>query len=89
SGKVFDWRLAEGAPKGRLLVLAGGLDPDNVAQAIRTVHPWGVDVSTGVEASVGKKDPRKVRAFVQAARGAEPKPYETDDEGPYDWQEED
>jgi len=89
SGKVFDWRLAEGAPKGRRLVLAGGLDADNVAEAIRTVHPWGVDVSSGVEASVGKKDPSKVRAFVQAARAAEPTPYDSDDEGPYDWQEED
>lgn len=87
SGKVFDWRLAEGAPKGRRLVLAGGLDPGNVAEAIRTVHPWGVDVSTGVEASVGRKDPSKVRAFVQAARAAEPAPYDSDAEGPYDWQE--
>ena len=87
SGKVFDWRLAEGAPKGRRLVLAGGLNPENVSDAIRTVHPWGVDVSTGVEASVGKKDPTKVRVFVQAARAAEPKPYDSDDDGPYDWQE--
>jgi phosphoribosylanthranilate isomerase len=87
SGKVFDWKLAEGAPKGRRLVLAGGLDPDNVADAIRTVHPWGVDVSTGVEATVGRKDPRKVRAFVQAARSAEPEPYDSEDRGPYDWQE--
>jgi len=87
SGKVFDWRLAEGAPMGRRLVLAGGLDPDNVADAIRRVHPWGVDVSSGVEASIGKKDARRVRAFVQAARAAEPEPYDTDDAGPYDWQE--
>jgi phosphoribosylanthranilate isomerase len=89
SGKVFDWRLAEGAPKGRRIVLAGGLDAKNVAEAIRTVHPWGVDVSTGVEASPGKKDPSKIRAFVQAARAAEPEPYDPEElEGPYDWQEE-
>jgi phosphoribosylanthranilate isomerase len=88
SGKVFDWRLAEGAPKGRRIVLAGGLDQKNVAEAIKTVHPWGVDVSTGVEASPGKKDPSKIRAFVQAARAAEPEPYDPEDlEGPYDWQE--
>jgi phosphoribosylanthranilate isomerase len=88
SGKVFDWRLAEGAPKGRRLVLAGGLDPKNVADAIKTVHPWGVDVSTGVESSPGKKDPSKIRAFVQAARAAEPEPYDPEDlVGPYDWQE--
>jgi len=87
SGKVFDWKLAEGAPRGRRLVLAGGLDPANVADAIARVHPWGVDVSTGVEASPGKKDPSKVRAFVQAARAAEPAPYDSEDEGPYDWQE--
>jgi phosphoribosylanthranilate isomerase len=89
SGKVFDWRLAEGAPKGRRIVLAGGLDSKNVADAIRTVHPWGVDVSTGVEASPGKKDPSKIRAFVQAARAAEPEPYDPEElEGPYDWQDE-
>jgi phosphoribosylanthranilate isomerase len=89
SGKVFDWRLAEGAPRGRRLVLAGGLDPDNVGDAVGRVHPWGVDVSSGVEASVGKKDARRVRAFVQAARAAEPQPYDTDDAAPYDWQEDD
>jgi len=89
SGKVFDWRLAEGAPKGRRIVLAGGLDAANVGEAIRTVHPWGVDVSTGVESSPGKKDPSKIRAFVQAARAAEPEPYDPAElEGPYDWQDE-
>jgi phosphoribosylanthranilate isomerase len=88
SGKVFDWRLAEGAPRGRRIVLAGGLDPTNVADAIRTVHPWGVDVSTGVEESPGRKDPTKIRAFVQAARAAEPDPYDPGDAGLFDWQEE-
>jgi phosphoribosylanthranilate isomerase len=87
SGKVFDWRLAEGAPASRRLVLAGGLEPGNVAEAIRRVHPWGVDVSTGVESSPGVKDPSKVRAFVQAARAAEPEPYDPAAAGPYDWQE--
>lgn len=88
SGKVFDWRLAEGVPRGRRLVLAGGLDPDNVAEAIRTVHPWGVDVSSGVESQPGTKDARKMRAFVQAAKAAEPAPYETPEEAPFDWEEE-
>lgn len=88
SGKVFDWRLAEGAPRGRRLVLAGGLDADNVADAISRVHPWGVDVSSGVESSPGKKDPSKLRVFLQAARGAEPAPYASEQAGPYDWQDE-
>jgi phosphoribosylanthranilate isomerase len=69
SGEVFDWSLAE-APDGIRLILAGGLTPDNVAQAIKQVHPWGVDVATGVEKSPGHKDPLKVRAFIAAARGA-------------------
>lgn len=88
SGKVFDWRLAEGFPHGRRLMLAGGLTPGNVADAIRRVRPWGVDVSSGVERAPGLKDPSKVRAFVQAARAAAPRPYEPGSDGPYDWQEE-
>jgi len=88
SGKVFDWRLAEGLPRARRLILAGGLTAENVGDAISRVHPWGVDVSTGVEASPGEKDPRKVRAFVQAARAASPEEYEPGADGPYDWQEE-
>jgi phosphoribosylanthranilate isomerase len=70
SGKVFDWRLAEGAPSGVRLLLAGGLTPHNVADAIRLVRPWGVDVSTGVEVAPGRKDPRKLRLFIEAAREA-------------------
>lgn len=70
SGKVFDWRLAEGAPGGIRMLLAGGLTPDNVGEAIRLVRPWGVDVSTGVEMAPGRKDPRKLRRFVEAARAA-------------------
>lgn len=88
SGQVFDWRLAEGVPDGSRLVLAGGLNASNVAEAIGQVHPWGVDVVTGVEAEPGHKDPRALRAFVRAAREAAVPAYEGADDGPYDWGEE-
>lgn len=88
SGQVFDWRLAEGVPDGVRFLLAGGLNADNVAEAIRRVRPWGVDVATGVEASPGKKDPRKLRAFIAAAKSAEVPAYEGGEQAPYDWQEE-
>lgn len=88
SGKVFDWRLAEGVPTGQHLVLAGGLDSDNVAEAIRTVHPFGVDVSSGVESAPGRKDASKMRAFVQAARAAEPERYDPGEDSLFDWEEE-
>jgi phosphoribosylanthranilate isomerase len=68
SGRVFDWRLAEGAPSGVRLLLAGGLTSHNVADAIKLVRPWGVDVSSGVEVAPGRKDPRKLRLFIEAAR---------------------
>ncbi|HWS46998.1 MAG TPA: phosphoribosylanthranilate isomerase [Acidimicrobiia bacterium] len=68
SGKVFDWRLAEGAPRGVRLLIAGGLTPANVGDAIRLVRPWGVDVSSGVEDKPGRKDPTKLREFIEAAR---------------------
>ncbi len=70
SGRVFDWRLAEGAPSGVRLLLAGGLTAHNVGDAIRVIRPWGVDVSSGVEAAAGRKDPRKLRQFIEAARAA-------------------
>ncbi len=88
SGQVFDWSLAEGAPSNRRIILAGGLTPDNVGDAIRVVRPWGVDVSTGVEFAPGRKDARKIRAFVEAARAAEPPapPEQGDrDVRPFDW----
>ena len=69
SGQTFDWSLLDRLPKGRML-LAGGLTPANVAEAVRRVRPFGVDVASGVEASPGRKDPEKVRRFVDAARGA-------------------
>jgi phosphoribosylanthranilate isomerase len=70
SGRVFDWSLAEGAPRSKKLMIAGGLDPDNVGEAIRRVRPWGVDVVTGVEASPGHKDAAKLRRFVATAHAA-------------------
>jgi len=72
TGKSFNWDLAVEAQKlGRPIFLAGGLKPDNVAEAVWRVRPYGVDVSSGVEASPGKKDHAKVSAFIQAARSVE------------------
>jgi phosphoribosylanthranilate isomerase len=88
SGQVFDWKLAEGVPNGVRFLLAGGLNAENVGEAIARVRPWGVDVATGVEASPGRKDPRKLRAFIAAARAAEKPEYEGGEKVPYDWQEE-
>ncbi|MGD9798683.1 MAG: phosphoribosylanthranilate isomerase [Acidimicrobiia bacterium] len=73
-GQGYDWSLAVGVPAGIRVVLAGGLTPGNVAAAIAAVHPWGVDVSSGVESSPGTKDAGKLRAFVDAARAAAPAP---------------
>ena len=87
SGQVFDWRLAEGVPAGQRLLLAGGLDPDNVADAIARVHPWGVDAVSGIESAPGKKDPRKLRAFIANAKAAARPEHQGEGTGPYDWQE--
>jgi len=86
SGQVFDWSLAEGAPSGLRILLAGGLTPDNVAEAIDRVRPWGVDVATGVESSPGIKDPTLVRRFISTAKAAEPEDYHgREDVRPFDW----
>ena len=72
TGKSFDWQkaalLVEAMTKSTNVVVAGGLNPLNVAEAIRILKPWGVDVASGVEASPGKKDPKKVQAFIAAVR---------------------
>jgi phosphoribosylanthranilate isomerase len=68
TGHVFDWGLVVGLAKRRRVVLAGGLTPENVSAAIRRVHPWCVDVASGVESSPGVKDMPRVRAFVKAVR---------------------
>ena len=65
TGVAFDWQLAVKAKQYGRIILAGGLDPDNVASAVKQVRPYGVDVSSRVEASPGRKDPVKVRAFIQ------------------------
>jgi phosphoribosylanthranilate isomerase len=75
TGETFDWqnerkRIEEIASLGRVIV-AGGLTPDNVPEAMRILKPWGVDVSSGVESKPGKKDTAKVQAFVAAVRQAE------------------
>ncbi len=70
TGHKAPWELLADYLFGVPLILAGGLTPDNVAEAIRVVQPWGVDVASGVESAPGRKDPGKVRAFVQAVRAA-------------------
>jgi phosphoribosylanthranilate isomerase len=70
TGAVIDWSQAAAAAQKRRIVLAGGLTPDNVASAIRAVRPFGVDVSSGVEASPGVKDFGKVTQFIANAREA-------------------
>jgi phosphoribosylanthranilate isomerase len=86
SGQVFDWSLAE-VPAGQRLLLAGGLGPDNVAEAIAQTNPWGVDAISKLESAPGKKDPRKLRAFIAAAKAAARPEYQGEGSGPYDWQE--
>lgn len=68
TGRTFDWRLAVQAKEHGPVILAGGLTPDNVAEVVRTVHPWGVDVSSGIEAASGRKDHNKLQRFIAAVK---------------------
>jgi phosphoribosylanthranilate isomerase len=73
-GHRADWLAAVNLARRTQLVLAGGLNPDSVTQAVRSVRPYGVDVSSGVESAPGRKDPKKIAAFVAAARAAAVRP---------------
>ena len=91
SGQVFDWTLAAKIPSNRRVVLAGGLDPGNVGRAIQLLDPFGVDVSSGVEREPGLKDPRLMRAFVEAAKAAVPDSLDVDQHSgqrPFNWEDE-
>jgi phosphoribosylanthranilate isomerase len=68
SGKLADWDEAQGLSHVAEVILAGGLTTDNVADAVRFVKPWGVDVSSGVESARGVKDPAKIEEFVARVR---------------------
>ena len=72
SGRTADWDEARALASRTELILAGGLDADNVADAIRRVRPWGVDVSSGVERRRGEKDPRKIKEFIARVRALDP-----------------
>jgi phosphoribosylanthranilate isomerase len=69
-GQAFDWHLLENVDSGLPFMLSGGLDADNVGEALRITRAAGVDVSSGVERAPGEKDPDKIRAFIRAARAA-------------------
>lgn len=73
TGETGDWALAQHLAMQAPILLAGGLNSENVTAAVRAVNPWGVDVASGVESSPGVKDPTKISAFISAAISAEPK----------------
>jgi phosphoribosylanthranilate isomerase len=69
TGKIFNWDIAIEAKQFGRIILAGGLTPDNVTEAVRRVSPYGVDVSSGVEFERGRKDHKKMQLFIERAKG--------------------
>lgn len=86
SGASYDYRLARRAPSGLHVLLAGGLHPGNVADAILAARPWGVDVASGVESEPGVKDPKLVARFVKNAKSVVLPEGDEITTGPYDWE---
>ncbi len=89
SGKPFDWERLAADPPDRPYLLAGGLDPDNVVDAIKLLRPWGVDLASGVESRPGVKDPVKLQRFIAAARSVAPSGdyHESTAGSPFDWED--
>jgi len=83
TGQTFDWKLAEFASSYGAIILAGGLTPENVAEAIRQVRPFGVDVSTGVESTPGRKDHDRLKQFIRAVRISTPPTVQLPDRSGY------
>ncbi len=71
TGKCFNWDIAATASDNGRIILAGGLTPENITDAVRRTRPYGVDVSSGVESAPGSKDPAKVREFIENAKGSD------------------
>jgi phosphoribosylanthranilate isomerase len=78
TGKTFAWELFAEHPRDRPLILSGGLSPENVGEAVAAVHPFAVDVASGVELEPGVKDPARMAAFAEAVRSTVPQPVAED-----------